>query len=109
MNTWTNHEILKSYFRGMIDLQIEYMNKYIDADNNYRRENEVFIRAIKTDLDEFTIKLTPELKAMYVAKYKHNKPFSEFYNVAAPTHRIMTLNKELNAIVSRIKRPQTRF
>ncbi len=26
-DTWTNREILTSYFREMIDLQIKYMNK----------------------------------------------------------------------------------
>ncbi|WP_273950795.1 hypothetical protein [Leuconostoc mesenteroides] len=49
--TWTNREILKSYFRGIIDLQIEYMNNYPDMNNDYRRENEAFIKAVKTDLD----------------------------------------------------------
>ncbi|GEL82199.1 hypothetical protein LME02_02280 [Leuconostoc mesenteroides subsp. dextranicum] len=37
---WTNREILKSYFRGIIDLQIEYMNNYPDMNNDYRHENE---------------------------------------------------------------------
>lgn len=78
--TWTNREILKSYFRGIIDLQIEYMNNYPDMNNDYRRENEAFIKAVKTDLDD---KLSPELKDMYVAKYRDNKPFIEFYNVVA--------------------------
>ncbi|MGR8826344.1 hypothetical protein N2E09_01820 [Leuconostoc citreum] len=109
MNTWTNHEILKSYFRGMIDLQIEYMDKYQDSDNQYRQENEPFIREIKRVLDEFSLKLTPELKDMYKLKYREKRAFGEFYNVVAPTSYIVALNKELNAIVSKIKRPQTRF
>ena len=109
MNTWTNHEILKSYFRGTIDLQIEYMDKYQDSDNQYRQENEPFIREIKRVLDEFSLKLTPELKDMYKLKYREKRAFGEFYNVVAPTSYIVALNKELNAIVSKIKRPQTRF
>jgi len=107
--TWTNREILKSYFRGIIDLQIEYMNNYPDMNNDYRRENEAFIKAVKTDLDEFNSKLSPELKEMYVAKYRDNKPFIEFYNVVAPTGYIMALNKELNQIVSQIEQPQERL
>lgn len=106
---WTNREILKSYFRGIIDLQIEYMNNYPDMNNDYRRENEDFIKAVKTDLDEFSSKLSPELKDMYIAKYRDNKPFIEFYNVVAPTGYIMALNKELNALVSKIERPKERL
>lgn len=106
---WTNREILKSYFRGIIDLQIEYMNNYPDMNNDYRRENETFIKAVKTALDEFSCKLSPELKEMYVAKYRDNKPFIEFYNVVAPTGYIMALNKELNQIVSQIEQPQERL
>jgi len=44
------------------------MNNYPDMNNDYRRENEVFIKTVKTDLDEFSCKLSPELKEMYVAK-----------------------------------------
>lgn len=106
---WTNREILKSYFRGIIDLQIEYMNNYPDMNNDYRRENETFIKAVKTALDGFSCKLSPELKEMYVAKYRDNKPFIEFYNVVAPTGYIMALNKELNQIVSQIEQPQERL
>ncbi|MGO0154947.1 hypothetical protein ACTL31_05060 [Leuconostoc mesenteroides] len=107
--TWTNREILKSYFRGIIDLQIEYMNNYPDMNNDYRRENEAFIKTVKTVLDEFSSKLSSELKEMYVAKYRDNKPFIEFYNVVAPTGYIMALNKELNALVSKIERPKERL
>ncbi|BAX71513.1 hypothetical protein [Leuconostoc mesenteroides] len=107
--TWTNREILKSYFRGIIDLQIEYMNNYPDMNNDYRRENEAFIKEVKTALDKFSCKLSPELKEMYVAKYRGNKPFIEFYNVVAPTGYIMALNKELNALVSKIERPKERL
>lgn len=107
--TWTNREILKSYFRGIIDLQIEYMNNYPDMNNDYRRENEAFIKAVKIALDEFSCKLLPELKEMYVAKYRDNKPFIEFYNVVAPTGYIMALNKELNVLVSKIERPKQRL
>ncbi|WP_394455231.1 hypothetical protein ACF0HZ_07470 [Leuconostoc suionicum] len=107
--TWTNRAILKSYFRGIIDLQIEYMNNYPDMNNDYRRENEAFIKTVKTTLDEFSCKLPPELKEMYVAKYRNNKPFIEFYNVVAPTGYIMALNKELNALVSKIERPKERL
>ena len=107
--TWTNREILKSYFRGMIDLQIEYMNNYPDMNNEYRRENETFIKAVKVSLDEFCEQLTPKIKDMYVSKYKENKPFIEFYNVVAPTGYIMALNKQLNQIVSHIERPQERL
>lgn len=39
-NQWTNREILRSYFMGMIDLQIEYIDKYPDSDNQYRRDND---------------------------------------------------------------------
>ena len=46
---------------------------------------------------------------MYVAKYRDNKPFIEFYNVVAPTGYIMALNKELNALVSKIERPKQRL
>ncbi|KMY78107.1 hypothetical protein WZ78_00720 [Leuconostoc mesenteroides subsp. dextranicum] len=107
--TYTNREILKSYFRGIIDLQIEYMNNYPDMNNDYRRENEAFIKAVKTALDEFSNKLSLALKEMYVAKYRDNKPFIEFYNVVAPTGYIMALNKELNALVSKIERPKQRL
>lgn len=107
--TWANREILKSYFRGIIDLQIEYMNNYPEMNSDYRRENEAFIKTVKTVLDEFSSKLTPELKDMYVCKYKENKPFIEFYNVVAPTSYIMALNKELNALVSKIERPKQRL
>ncbi|MGO2137424.1 MAG: hypothetical protein ACTH3J_00300 [Leuconostoc mesenteroides] len=106
---WTNREILKSYFRGIIDLQIEYMNNYPDMNNDYRHENEDFIKTVKTTLDEFSCKLSPELKDMYVDKYRDNKPFIEFYNVVAPTGYIMALNKELNALVSKIERPKERL
>lgn len=73
------------------------------------RENEAFIKAVKTDLDEFSSKLSPELKEMYVAKYRDNNPSIEFYNVVAPTGYIMALNKELNALVSKIEQPKQRF
>ena len=63
----------------------------------------------KTALDEFSNKLSPALKEMYVAKYRDNKPFIEFYNVVAPTGYIMALNKELNALVSKIERPKQRL
>ena len=78
---WTNREILRSYFMGMIDLQIEYMDKFPDSANQYRQENEPFIREIKRTLDEFNLKLTPELKDMYKLKYREKRAFGEFYNV----------------------------
>ena len=108
-NQWTNREILRSYFMGMIDLQIEYMDKYPDSDNQYRRDNEPFIREIKRVLDGFSLKLTPELKDMYKLKYREKRAFGEFYNVVAPTSYIVALNNELNAIVSKIERPQARL
>lgn len=108
-NQWTNREILRSYFMGMIDLQIEYIDKYPDSDNQYRRDNEPFIREIKRVLDEFSIKLTPELKDMYKLKYRENRAFGEFYNIVAPTSYIVALNNELNAIVSKIERPRARL
>lgn len=77
--TQKNREILKCYFRGMIDLQIDYMDKYPEMNNEYRRENETFIRAVKTTLDGFSSQLTAELKEMYVSKYNDNKPFITFY------------------------------
>ena len=108
-NQWTNREILRSYFMGMIDLQIEYMDEYPDSNNQYRRDNEPFIRDIKRVLDEFSLKLTPELKDMYKLKYREKRAFGEFYNVVAPTSYIVALNNELNAIVSKIERPQPRL
>lgn len=108
-NQWTNREILRSYFMGMIDLQIEYMDEYPDSNNQYRRDNEPFIRDIKRVLDEFSLKLTPELKDMYKLKYREKKAFGEFYNVVAPTNYIVALNNELNAIVSKIERPHARL
>lgn len=108
-NQWTNREILRSYFMGMIDLQIEYMDEYPDSNNQYRRDNEPFIRDIKRVLDEFSLKLTPELKDMYKLKYREKKAFGEFYNVVAPTNYIVALNNELNAIVSKIERPRARL
>lgn len=108
-NQWTNREILRSYFMGMIDLQIEYMDEYPDSNNQYRRDNEQFIRDIKRVLDEFSLKLTPELKDMYKLKYREKKAFGEFYNVVAPTNYIVALNNELNAIVSKIERPYARL
>lgn len=108
-NQWTNREILRSYFMGMIDLQIEYMDEYPDSNNHYRRDNEPFIRDIKRVLDEFSLKLIPELKDMYKLKYREKKAFGEFYNVVAPTNYIVALNNELNAIVSKIERPHARL
>lgn len=108
-NQWTNREILRSYFMGMIDLQIEYMDEYPDSNNHYRRDNELFIRDIKRILDEFSLKLRPELKDMYKLKYREKKAFGEFYNVVAPTNYIVALNNELNAIVSKIERPHARL
>ncbi|WP_257641343.1 hypothetical protein [Leuconostoc gasicomitatum] len=93
----------------MIDLQIDYMDKYPEMTNEYRRENETFIRAVKTTLDDFSNQLTSELKEMYVSKYKENKPFIEFYNVVAPTGYIMALNKQLNELVGKIERPEQRL
>ncbi|MGY3702223.1 hypothetical protein [Leuconostoc gelidum] len=93
----------------MIDLQIDYMDKYPEMTNEYRRENEMFIRAVKTTLDDFSSQLTPEVKAMYVSKYHDNKPFITFYNVVAPTGYIMALNKQLNELVGKIERPQERL
>ncbi|WP_349515446.1 hypothetical protein [Leuconostoc suionicum] len=92
--TWTDREILKSYFRGIIDLQIEYMNNYPEMNNDYRRDNEAFIKTVKTVLDEFSSKLTPELKDMYVSKYKNNKPFIEFYNVCCSAYRLYYVLKQ---------------
>ncbi|KAA8367890.1 hypothetical protein [Leuconostoc carnosum] len=106
--TWTNREILQYYFRGMIDLKIKYLDNS-EINNEYRRENETFIRAVKTTLDDFSSQLTPELRAMYVSKYKENKPFIEFYNVVAPTGYIMALNKQLNQLVNKIERPKKRL
>lgn len=108
-NQWTNREILRSYFMGMIDLQIEYMAEYQDSNNQYRRDNEPFIREIKRVLDEFSLKLTPELKDMYKLKYREKRAFGEFYNVVAPTSYMVALNNELNDIVSKIERPQPRI
>ena len=108
-NQWTNREILRSYFMGMIDLQIEYMDEYPDSNNHYRRDNEPFIRDIKRVLDEFSLKLIPELKDMYKLKYREKEAFGEFYNVVAPTNYIVALNNELNAIVSKIERPHARL
>ena len=108
-NQWTNREILRSYFMGMIDLQIEYMDEYPDSNNHYRRDNEPFIRDIKRVLDEFSLKLIPELKDMYKLKYREKKAFGKFYNVVAPTNYIVALNNELNAIVSKIERPHARL
>lgn len=62
----------------MIDLQIEYMDECPDSNNQYRRDNEPFIREIKRFLDEFSIKLTPELKDMYKLKYWEKRAFEEF-------------------------------
>lgn len=107
--TWTNREILQCYFKGMIDIQIDYMEKYPEMTNEYRRENETFIRAVKTTLDDFSNQLTSELKEMYVSKYHDNKPFITFYNVVAPTGYIMALNKQLNELVSKIERPKERL
>ncbi|CUW19059.1 hypothetical protein PB1E_0156 [Leuconostoc gelidum subsp. gasicomitatum] len=85
------------------------MDKYPEMTNEYRRENETFIRAVKTTLDDFSNQLTSELKEMYVSKYKENKPFIEFYNVVAPTGYIMALNKQLNELVGKIERPEQRL
>ncbi len=46
---------------------------------------------------------------MYVSKYKEDKLFIKFYNVVASTGYIMLLNRELNALVSKIKRPKERL
>ncbi|WAM38248.1 hypothetical protein [Leuconostoc pseudomesenteroides] len=108
-NTWTNREIIKRYFSGMIDLECELIEQDLERSNKYRHENTVFVQEIKRVLDEFCKQLTPELKDMYVSKYKENTPFIEFYNVVAPTGYIMALNKELNNIVSQIERPQERL
>ena len=108
-NTWTNREIIKRYFSGMIDLECELIEQDLERSNKYRHENTVFVQEIKRVLDEFCKQLTPELKDMYVSKYKENTPFIEFYNVVAPTGYIMALNKELNKIVSQIERPQERL
>ncbi|WP_259680137.1 hypothetical protein [Leuconostoc citreum] len=71
--------------------------------------HEPFIREIKRVLDEFSLKLTPELKDMYKLKYREKRAFGEFYNVVAPTSYIVALNNELNTIVSKIERPQPRL
>lgn len=107
--TWTNRTILKRYFSGMTDLECELIEQDSERSNKYRHENTVFVQEIKRVLDEFCKQLTPELKDMYVSKYKENKPFIEFYNVVAPTGYIMALNKELNALVSKIERPKERL
>lgn len=108
-NTWTNRAIIKRYFSGMIDLECELIAEDLEHSNKYRHENTLFVQEIKRVLDEFCKQLTPELKDMYFSKYKENKPFTECYNVVAPTGHIMALNKELNQIVSRIERPQERL
>ena len=108
-NTWTNRAIIKRYFSGMIGLEYELIAEDLERSNKYRYENTVFVQEIKRVLDEFCKQLTPELKDMYVSKYKENKPFTEFYNVVAPTGYIMALNKELNALTSKIERPKERL
>ncbi|MGY3743666.1 hypothetical protein [Leuconostoc inhae] len=108
-STWTNREILQRYFRGLVDLECELIEQYPERANKYRHENTIFVQEIKRVLDEFCKQLTPELKDMYVSKYKENKPFIEFYNVVAPTSQIMALNKELNVLVSHLERPQERL
>ena len=108
-NTWTNRAIIKRYFSRMIDLECELIEQGLERSNKYRHENTVFVQEIKRVLDEFCTQLTPELKDMYVSKYKENKPFIEFYNVVAPTGYIMALNKQVNQIVSQIERPQERL
>ncbi|WP_312980711.1 hypothetical protein [Leuconostoc falkenbergense] len=107
-NTWTNREIIKRYFSGMIDLECELIEQDLERSNKYRHEYTVFVQEIKRVLDEFCKQLTPELKNMYDSKYKENKPFTELYNVVAPTGYIMALNKQLNQILSQIERPQGR-
>ena len=108
-NTWTNRAIIKRYFSGMIGLECELIAEDLERSNKYRYENTVFVQEIKRVLDEFCKQLTPELKDMYVSKYKENKPFTEFYSVVAPTGYIMALNKELNALTSKIERPKERL
>lgn len=108
-NQWTNRKILSEYFTGSIDVQVDFMDEYPDNANQYRRYNEPFIREIKRVLDEFSLKLTPELKDMYKLKYREKRAFGEFYNVVAPTSYIVALNNELNAIVSKIERPRARL
>lgn len=108
-STWTNREILQRYFRGLVDLECDLIEKQPEIVNQYRRENANFVQEIKRALDKFCEQLTPELKDMYVSKYKENKPFIEFYNVVAPTSQIMGLNKELNTLVSHLERPQERL
>jgi len=93
----------------MIDLECDLIEQDAEHANKYRHENTVFVQEIKRVLDEFCKQLTPELKDMYVSKYKENKPFIEYYNVVAPTGYIMALNKQLNQIVSQIERPQERL
>ncbi len=51
--TWTNREILKSYFRGMTDLECELIEQDSERANKYRHENMVFVQEIKRVLDEF--------------------------------------------------------
>ncbi|QEA58930.1 hypothetical protein FGL74_04005 [Leuconostoc koreense] len=81
--TWINRTILKRYFSGMTDLECELIEQDSERSNQYRHENTVFVQEIK--------------------------PFTEFYNVVAPTGYIMALNKELNALVSKIERPKQRL
>ena len=107
--TWTNREILQRYFKGLVYLECELIEQQPEIINQYRRENVSFVQEIKRVLDEFCRRLTPELKEMYVSKYKENKPFIEFYNVVAPTGYIMALNKQLNELVNKIERPQERL
>lgn len=108
-NTWTNRAIIKRYFSGMIDFECELIEQDLKRSNKYRHENTVFVQEIKRLLDEFCKQLTPELKNMYVSKYKEDKPFIEFYNVVSPTSYIMALNKEINQTVSQIERQQERL
>ncbi|WP_273753195.1 hypothetical protein [Leuconostoc mesenteroides] len=108
-NTWTNRAIIKRYFSGMIGLECELIAEDLERSNKYRYENTVFVQEIKRVLDEFCKQLTPELKDMYVSKSKENRQFIEFYTVVAPAGYIMSLNKELNQIVSQIERPRERL
>ena len=104
----SNRVLLVYYFSGALDDYLDYL-KPKGATNKYSSDTIRFICDVKDRLDPFKQKLTPELKDMYKLKYREKEAFGEFYNVVAPTNYIVTLNNELNAIVSKIERPHARL
>ncbi|MBU7455218.1 hypothetical protein [Leuconostoc fallax] len=101
----TYAHLLRSYFDGRIDALIHLFDMRSQY-NKYSREAKQFVEEVKQVIDDFLSEQSPEIQEMYYKKYRDGIPFGDFYNIVAPTNKILALNADLKQRVEAIKQPE---